>query len=136
MERLPIDLRLWALATGGLFLGLVCIDAAGCFSDERNLAQTFRLWRASGWSNWGHVESLAARSLLYAAIAFIVGWALHAIAVACGLRFGRGPGWQNSLDFQDPQHADIGPDEPWDEKLGRLAALRQQGEFLKRGRGE
>jgi hypothetical protein len=134
MERLPIDVRLWALASGALFVGLLCIDAAGCFNAERNLAHDVRQLRTSGYSSRGRMEDIAAQSLLYAGVAFVVGWALHGIAVVCGVRFRRWPNWENQLDFQDPQEAGIGPEEPWNEKLSRLAELRQKGELLRRGR--
>src|SRR5262245_55062537 len=80
MERLPIDIRLWTLVSGILFVALLCVDAAGCFNAERNLAQDFRRWQASGWSYGGRLENIASQSLLYAGVAFVVGWALHGIA--------------------------------------------------------
>ena len=132
MERLPIDVRLWALVSGVLFVGLLCIDAAGYFSEERNLALSFRAWRANGWSSWTHLESIASYALLYGAIAFVIGWALHGIAWICGLRFNREPSWDNLRDYQEPNEDGIDPHEPWD--MNRLAALRQKGELLRRGR--
>ena len=134
-DRLPIDLRLWAIVSGVLFLLLVVADAAGAIGGSLSLAAYVRDWRAGLRPGREAIEVIALRAFLFAVVAGFVGWALHGLAVIGGLRLGRLRGWHSRRDYGEPDEAEVGPDEPWEEHVGRLAALRRDGELLRRGRG-
>jgi hypothetical protein len=136
-DRLPIDLKLWALVSGLLFAALVGIDVMDGFGrDGMSMGTSLRLWAGKQLKTWTLIEDLTIRSLLFAVPAAIVGWALHGLAVICGIRLGDTTGRQNHLDFSNADEIGVGSTEPWGEQLARLAALKQEGELLSRGRRE
>jgi hypothetical protein len=135
MERLPIDLRLWALVSGVLLLAFAIADASGALGDGwQTLAGNLRQWRAGSRTGGEAIGRAAPRLLVLGVVAGFVGWALHGLAVIGGLRLGRGAGRQTRLDYQEPADVGAGPGEPWEDRVARLAALRRRGELVRRGR--
>ncbi|HEX3146625.1 MAG TPA: hypothetical protein VHR66_00895 [Gemmataceae bacterium] len=124
--RLPIDVKLWAIVSGVLLLILIVADAA-CLFDE-------------GHASIGHLKeswllkSTVYRILMFGLVTFFVGWAIHAVAVACGLRLKRDQIDPPRMDYLELGEAEIVPAVPWDERLAHMVALKQRGELVDRGR--
>jgi hypothetical protein len=134
-RRLPIDLKLWALVFGVLFFAMVCVDVAGGFGYvPGSYAINVQNWQAGKHTGWQTVKKVVPISLLYAITSGILSWPIHSFVVIAGIRFGSSTCWLNRRDYQELKDAEIGPNEPWEEHLKRMAALREKGELLRRGR--
>jgi hypothetical protein len=134
-ERLPIDVKLWALVSGVLLLLLIAADAANLFDDgPGSLGINLRLYRAGLIRGSSLLEAAALRVFVLAVVAAFVGWAVHAVAFACGLRLTRDLFDPPRRDYLELDEAEVAPAAPWDERLAHMVALKQRGELVDRGR--
>jgi hypothetical protein len=131
-DRLPLDAKLWALISAGAFCLIIFAERA----QERGLSVAGWVisWLEGTERTWRMLEKIAPRVFLFAVMAGFLGWALHSIAVVCGIRFGSRENRQNQLEVLEPEHIEIGPVEPWEDRLAHLAELRRQGDLLNRAR--
>jgi hypothetical protein len=132
---LPIDLKLWALVFGVLFFTFVCVDVTGGFGYvPAGYGINVQNWQAGKQTGWQTVKRVVPISLLYAVASGILSWPIHCFIVIAGIRFGSLTCWLNRRDYQELKDVEIGQSEPWEEHLKRMAALREKGELLRRGR--
>lgn len=133
-RRLPIDVRLWALLSLVLFVGFVLLDLTALGGGPTSFARNAQDWWAGTQSSGETLNRIMPRSVLYAIGAGIVAWPIHCFLVIAGIRFGSLTCWLNIRDYEELKDSEIGPLAPWDEHLSRMAALREKGELLRRGR--
>jgi hypothetical protein len=132
--RCATEIRVWAVASGWVFALAVAADLArGPDDTTGGLAARVRVLLGRDDQRRADLLPVAGRLLTLAAAAAAAGWAIQAVTWALGMRPATGPG-PEALDYGESADLGVGPDEPWEGRLDRLVALKQQGALLGRSR--